>query len=173
MGGSQAQEESLARSSGLYPCIAQMKEMYEFGRQGRSGLYLDHMIYSPDVPIFKDDAGNLLSGFYTLSIITSAAVNAGAVAQNEAHNVNKIDAIMLARMEKILSVALLHEHKTIILGAWGCGVFRNDARVVAKLFGKHLLAGGRFHNRFDSVRFAVLDRTKRKETFEAFDKVFT
>jgi uncharacterized protein (TIGR02452 family) len=47
--GSQAQEESLARASGLYPCIAQMTEYYEINRRQRSGLYTDYMIYSPDV----------------------------------------------------------------------------------------------------------------------------
>ena len=43
--GSGAQEESLARSSGLYPCIAQMKGYYESNKKLRSSLYTDNMIY--------------------------------------------------------------------------------------------------------------------------------
>ncbi|MGB1277970.1 MAG: TIGR02452 family protein, partial [Nannocystaceae bacterium] len=37
--GSSGQEESLARSSGLYPCLAQMEAMYRINRSNRSLLY--------------------------------------------------------------------------------------------------------------------------------------
>jgi len=57
LGGGSAQEESLARSSGLFPCINQMQQMYETNRAYRSCLYTDHMIYSPRVPVFRDDEG--------------------------------------------------------------------------------------------------------------------
>jgi uncharacterized protein (TIGR02452 family) len=60
LGGSQAQEESLARASGLYPCIVQFQEMYETNRRCGTCLYTDHMIYSPQVPVFRDDEGRLL-----------------------------------------------------------------------------------------------------------------
>ena len=36
LNGSQAQEESLARASGLYPCIAQFHEMYDANSRSRS-----------------------------------------------------------------------------------------------------------------------------------------
>lgn len=52
LNGSQAQEESLARSSGLYPCISQMKEMYDYNWGIKTCLYSDYMIYSPKVPVF-------------------------------------------------------------------------------------------------------------------------
>ncbi|MVQ33066.1 TIGR02452 family protein [Paenibacillus sp. MAH-34] len=44
LGGSQAQEESLARSSALYPCISQMDEMYTYNRNLKTCLYSDYMI---------------------------------------------------------------------------------------------------------------------------------
>src|SRR5258706_3167818 len=58
--GAQAQEESLARASALYQCLLAVPDYYERNRANRSALYLDLAIFSPDVPFFRDDAGNLL-----------------------------------------------------------------------------------------------------------------
>lgn len=54
--GSNAQEESIARSSSLYPIVTQpqfFSEFYAYHRRGRNGLYSHRMIYSPRVTIFK------------------------------------------------------------------------------------------------------------------------
>src|SRR5262245_22359020 len=75
LGGARAQEESLARSSGLYRCIARQREMYDFNRSYGSCLYSDYMLYSPKVPVFRDDDGELLEEPYLASFITSPAVN--------------------------------------------------------------------------------------------------
>lgn len=42
------------------------------------GIYTDAMIYSPDVPFFKDDNGHLLDKPFLTSIITSPVVNYNA-----------------------------------------------------------------------------------------------
>jgi uncharacterized protein (TIGR02452 family) len=78
--GSQAQEESLARASGLYACICPVREMYDENVRFPSCLYTDHMIYSPDVPVFRDDEDMLLERPYPLSFVTAPAVNVGAEA---------------------------------------------------------------------------------------------
>ena len=62
LGGSQAQEEALSRSSGLYTCIEQMSDYYQTHRRSKSCLYTDHMIYSPNIPVFRDDDGSRYSG---------------------------------------------------------------------------------------------------------------
>jgi uncharacterized protein (TIGR02452 family) len=62
---------------------------------------------------------------------------------------------MEQRIAKVLAVAALHDHDTLVLGAWGCGVFRNDSREIAELF-KQALSGG-FHGVFSQVVFAILD----------------
>src|SRR5205085_8535036 len=77
--GAMAQEESLAYSSGLYPAINQMKEMYEHNKSLHSGLYSDYMVYSPDIPVFRNDNYQLVDEPYNVSFITSPAVNAGFV----------------------------------------------------------------------------------------------
>jgi hypothetical protein len=46
--------------------------------------------------------------------------------------------------ERVLAVAAHHGARRLVLGAWGCGVFRNDPREVADAFHAHLTAGGAF-----------------------------
>jgi uncharacterized protein (TIGR02452 family) len=157
--GSQAQEESLARASGLYTCLIARGEMYEVNRQHPSCLYTDHMIYSPDVPVFRGDADELLDRPCPVSFVTAPAVNAGAVRRNEPGKVARIGPVLDARIEKVLSVAVAHGHEALVLGAWGCGVFANDPEEVAALFARHLTGGGLFRTAFQRVVFAVLDRT--------------
>src|SRR5215469_5056849 len=74
--GSQAQEESLARASGLYACISPFREMYDANARFPSCLYTNHMIYSPDVPVFRDDKDALLEQPYATAFLTAPAVNA-------------------------------------------------------------------------------------------------
>jgi uncharacterized protein (TIGR02452 family) len=45
--------------------------MYDFHRSNHDPLYSDYAIYSPAVPVFRDDEGLLLEEPYTVAIITS------------------------------------------------------------------------------------------------------
>jgi uncharacterized protein (TIGR02452 family) len=171
--GAQAQEESLARSSGLYPCLVKHWDMYEINRGNPSCLYSDHMIYSPDVPVFRNDHGHLLDAPYTLSFLTAPAVNAGVVIQRtNVADQQAIPATMLARTEKVVSVAMVHGYKVLVLGAWGCGVFRNNPADVAAYFRHHLVENPVFQNAFEKVVFAVWDRSEKQATYQAFVKAF-
>lgn len=165
--GAHAQEEALARASGLYTCLQQQSDMYQINRGHGSCLYTDHMIYSPLVPVFRDDDDQLLNDYYTVSVITAPAVNAGAVKDNEPENICRIAPVMLERMEKLLSVAVVQRQTTLILGAWGCGVFRNDKEDVAGWFAA-LLNSDTFRGRFSKVVFAVYDTTEKQDTIRAF-----
>lgn len=171
LGGAQAQEESLSRSSALYPSLLTQRRMYDFHRQLKTCLYSDHMIYSPNVPFFKNDEGENLDQFYTASILTSPAVNAGVIRRQEPENIAKIDAFMEARLERILTVAILNGHEVLVLGAWGCGVFRNEAKDVAMYFQKALFENSVFKNRFRKVIFAVYDSSASQENFNCFKNV--
>jgi uncharacterized protein (TIGR02452 family) len=172
LNGSQAQEESLARASGLYACTNPMQTLYETNKRYRSSLYTDHMIYSPQVPVFRDDEDQLLEQPWRVSMLTAPAVNAGAVHDNEPENIPRIQETMLRRMEKLLSIAVAHQHAALVLGAWGCGVFRNDPASVARWFYYHLVENDTFRHAFDTVVFAVLDGSPEAITFQAFREVF-
>jgi uncharacterized protein (TIGR02452 family) len=170
--GSQAQEESLARASGLYGCIAPLRGMYDANHRFRSCLYTDHMIYSPDVPVFRADDDSLLDRPYSVSFVTAPAVNAGAVRTNEPANLSRLEPVMLARMEKVLSLAVVHGYEVLVLGAWGCGVFSNDPERVAAWFARHLTGDGLFRTAFERVVFAVLDQTPTGATMRPFERLF-
>jgi uncharacterized protein (TIGR02452 family) len=71
------------------------------------------------------------------------------------------------RSEYVLALAASQGYKHLVLGAWGCGVFRNDPDVVAGAFASHLRHGD-WAGRFERVVFSVLDTSPGQETFAAF-----
>ncbi len=172
LGGSQAQEESLARSSALYACLTAAPMYYEVNRSCRTTMYTDHMILSPDVPVFRLDDGGLLDEPYEVSFITAPAVNAGAVARNEPRCIEQIVPTMRRRIAMVLALAASEGYKQLVLGAWGCGVFRNDPEEIAGLFAEQLLAGGVYAQCFERIVFAVLDHPGG-ESIEAFEQRFS
>jgi uncharacterized protein (TIGR02452 family) len=172
LSGSQAQEECLARASGLHQSLASQMQYYDANRSHPSALYTNHIIYSPRVPVFRSDDDDLLAEPYMVSFVTSPAVNAGAVRKNEPSNVPAIRFTMENRIRSVLAVARQHDHDAIVLGAWGCGVFGNDPADVAQWFADALLADSRFTGAFDRIVFGVLDLADNAPTYEAFRNVF-
>jgi uncharacterized protein (TIGR02452 family) len=170
LGGSQAQEESLARSSGLYPCIAQFTEMYGHNAH-LNGLYSDYLIYSPGVPVLRTDAGAWLEQPYRIDVITAPAVNAGALRRNNPELLPELAPTMRRRMRLVLGAAARHGCEALVLGAWGCGVFGNEPAEVARLFAEVLAEPGS-RNRFKRIDFAVFDPKPPHATLGAFEAAF-
>lgn len=170
LGGSQAQEESIARSTGLYNCQQRANEYYEVNRKVKSCIYTDYMIYSPAVPIIKDEEGRNHNELMTCGVITAPAVNAGIVKQREPKKLEAIEEVMRRRIKKVLAIALEHNHETIVLGAWGCGVFQNDPKDIAQYF-KEIIEG-EYKDKFRKIVFAIYARNERFITpfLEAFNK---
>lgn len=155
LSGSQAQEESLARATGLYSCIKD-SPMYKANMEDNNYcLYQDYIIYSPDVPVFRDSDDELLEGVETVSIISVPAVNTGEALRQQVP-VEVIGDTMLARMDKMFAVLALHDIQCVILGAWGCGVFGGDINVVAENF--YTLLTGKYKGVFENVVFSVINK---------------
>ena len=171
LNGSLAQEEALACASGLYPCLLKAPEYYERNRANRSALYLDLAIFSPLVPFFRDDTGALIEKPIFASVITAPAPNAGAIAQNEPVNLRQVEPTMRRRAELVLEIARAHQVDQLVLGAWGCGVFRNDPKTVAGIFAALLKPAGKFANVFGEVVFAGFDRSENVATYRAFTEI--
>ncbi|BCJ40575.1 TIGR02452 family protein [Actinoplanes ianthinogenes] len=166
LNGAQAQEESLARSSALYPCLLAAGDFYAHHRAERSLLYTDRIIYAPSVPVFRDDKGRLLPTAYPVSFLVSAAPNRSAIARNQPESLPEISTTLARRAARVLAVAAAHGHRELVLGAWGCGVFGNDPAEVARIFAEALTVSPWF----DRVVFAILDRGGA--TRQAFERVF-
>lgn len=139
-----AQEESLCRCSTLLPCLEAMREPfyqkhindYNAGIIDATGN--DDLIYTPDVVVFKTDERTdpiypkmmEPSEWYKVDIITCAAPEV----KKMRHLPNNYEGIIASRIKKILDVAAKEKAEVLILGAWGCGDFKNDSNVVSKTF---------------------------------------
>jgi uncharacterized protein (TIGR02452 family) len=169
--GAKAQEEDLARCSGLYPCQLTQPEYYEANRSQESLLYTDHIIYSPKVPWFRIRSRELLDDYFLASVITAPAPNAGQVLRRNSNALPDIEKALRQRAGYVLAVAQDNGHRSLLLGAWGCGVFANDAGMVADAFGQWL-ESPRFQGCFDRVVFGIYDSSKTKDTLNAFKNRF-
>mmetsp|Transcript_13395 Transcript_13395/g.22022 ORF Transcript_13395/g.22022 Transcript_13395/m.22022 type:complete len:375 (-) Transcript_13395:106-1230(-) len=153
-GGSLAQEESLALSSGLYACLVNhMNDFYTPHRGNpNDGLYSHAMLYSPRVPFFRGDSGSF-SAMWCAGVVTSPAPNAGVARKKRSDN--EIVVTLRERIGRILSVAADQGHTHLVLGAFGCGVFRNDANEVAAAFDYWLRGCGKYAGAFEKIVFAI------------------
>lgn len=172
LNGAQAQEEALCRASALYATLLRAPEFYAHHRAERSPFYTDRVIHSPGVPVFRDDRGRLLDPPFTVGFLTSPAPNAGVIAARAPEDAGRVPAALASRVERVLETAAACGYRRLVLGAWGCGVFRNDPRQVAAAFRALLTGEGRFARHFDEVVMAVLDRTPGATTLGAFRDTF-
>ncbi len=172
LSGALAQEESLARSSGLYLSLLTCPNYYAFHRAQETTLYSDRMIYSPACPIIRDDEGRWLPQPFVVDFITSAAPNAGAVMRNEPHNRAKIAPTLAERASKVLALAAHRECDALALGAWGCGAFGNDPVMVARVFYDLLRPDGLYGVHFQHVLFAIYTTKREQTNYTAFTEQF-
>ena len=167
LNGAEAQEENLTRNSALFSALTapQVATQYTERRallKGGDGLYTDDLVYSPEVPVFRSEAGELLATPWQVAFISAAAPNAG-VARNHKVPEKVIVATFAARAERVLSLAAANGHDALVLGAWGCGVFQNVPSSVAKIFSQ--LLGGKFSGVFARVTFAILGPEANRSPF--------
>jgi uncharacterized protein (TIGR02452 family) len=73
-------------------------------------------------------------------------------------------------VHRVLAVAAMHGHDTLVLGAWGCGAFGNDPEMVAELF-REALAGD-LRGQFGTATFAVLDEWPDRRNIGPFERRF-
>lgn len=158
-----AQEESLCRCSTLLPCLEAMREsfynkhirQYLAGQIGLMGN--DDLIYTPDVVVFKSDERTdpiypkmmEQNEWYKVDVITCAAPEL----MKMYHRPDNYEEIITSRIKKILDVAAKEQVEVLILGAWGCGAFKNPSDVVARVF-RTLLK----NYNFETVEFALASR---------------
>lgn len=135
LNGAVAQEECISYVSTLY--VSQIKAMefyYEYNREKHNPLYSNRIIYSPDIQVFKKfPNGETLEEPINCSIITSPAPNAG-VARSKGIKEYEIEKVMKERIYKIISLVAEKNPDCAVLGAYGCGVFRNNREFVLQTF---------------------------------------
>jgi uncharacterized protein (TIGR02452 family) len=77
---------------------------------------------------------------------------------------------MWARILKVLSLGVEHGQDGIVLGAWGCGAFGNDASAIAEQFRAAL--AGNFRGAYRRVTFAIVDWSPELRFIRPFQRAF-
>lgn len=172
--GATAQEECLCRCSTLYFAISEESIVEKFHQkhntlikqQKMDLLYNSDCIFSPDIVVFKSDDGyyNLLSENerYNVDVITCASPNLTWVSkklldENGKISYDKLKNVHKERAKKILDIAKSNNEEVLILGAFGCGAFKNPPKIVAPAWAEVLKD---YIYDFKEVEFAVYSKPK-------------
>jgi uncharacterized protein (TIGR02452 family) len=161
--GARAQEEVLCRSSALYQTLVD-DPMYAAHQQRPRPDSTDWAIYSPDVPVFRTDDGTALEQPWLLSFLTCAAPYAPALGQPAAGD------LLERRIQRVLAIAHAYGYTALVLGAWGCGAFANDAHRTARDF-RYALEDD-FSGAFADIVFAITDWSPERRFLGPFREVF-
>ncbi len=131
--GCLTQEENICRCSNMYEAIISdkcIKEYYQVNMDNDNhGLCTDTVIYLPNVTVFKDDRDyHELESTFKYDIITCPAPSCRFRDNDEALMVYK------RRIEQIVLSAIKNNVECLVLGAWGCGAFGQDKKLIAQAF---------------------------------------
>lgn len=160
--GSSAQEEMLCHYSFLYNVISTHKDYYEWNNNHKNkALYLDRAIYTPNVKFFNNEE------IAEVNVITCAAPNFGV-----AHQYNNITEeenykVLRSRIQFIIDIAEENNISTLILGAFGCGVFKQPPKDVAETFTKVLQ-----HTCINRIIMAVPGNDNNTKMFKQYVNAF-
>lgn len=162
--GAMAQEECLFRSSNLYN-ISQ--DLYPIEQ--------NEYIYTKDATFVKDFYYNLIEPI-TADVVTIPALNLNNPIDLENFGYTNdqcgYETITSDKIFFMLNAAIANGCENIILGAWGCGVFKNDPNIISELF-KEILESTNIKSQFNNIVFAVINDTNSVDNnYEIFRKKF-
>lgn len=155
--GAWAQEEAICHDSTLYNVLRRFESFYAENEKSLDrSLYTDRAVFSPGI-IFER-AGKAAE----CSVITCAAPNYSA-ARSRGVTQSENEKALTKRVDFVISIAEEQGCDTVILGAWGCGVFGQDPRIVARLFKERLGAS--------AIRRAVFAIPGQNNNYTSFKEV--
>ena len=172
--GAMAQEECLCRSSNLYACISASnvyEEYYGYHRNLKNYFYSDRLIYTKDVTVFKND--NIVPQimpqeyWFSVDVITCSAPFIG---KRKYTNKKVLKEIFKGRIKNIFEAAIDNEVDVLVLGAFGCGAFKNPPQVVAEAF-YDVIIENEYDKRFKYIVFAIKS-TNNDNPYESCPNIF-
>lgn len=183
--GCRAQEETICRRSSLSRSIYSFDSKYarKYGYDHKEGnnyplSNLDFsIIYSPCVTFFREGIDcTFMEEPFQCAVITCAALNLKGRFElkltEDGHMPDKAVDITRNKARAICRMGLRHGADALVLGAFGCGAFKNPPEEVATIF-KDVLAEEEFKDRFKIVTFSIIeDHNSGGVNLKAFRKVF-
>ena len=175
--GSKAQEEDLCRKSSLLLSLESLEASvyYKYNKSLNTYMGSDAVMITPQVEIIKDENGDLLDESVIVSVMTCAApmLRDGMEGLTD----QEYRDMVYGRITGMLKVAAYLGYEVLILGAFGCGAFSNDAHVVSDLFYKALKEfdydGMKAKDFFRRIDFAVLSRSADQYNYKEFARNFS
>lgn len=169
--GAMAQEECLCRSSNLYSCISNktvFNDYYLYHKDMNHYFFSDRFIYTKGVTVFKDDSDvpQIMpkNEWFNVDVITCAAPY---IAKRKYTNKTALKELFKGRIKNIFEAAIDNDVEVIILGAFGCGAFKNPPEVVAKAF-HEVIEENNYSSYFKKIVFAIKSNDVNNSNYDAF-----
>ena len=80
----------------------------------------------------------------------------------------ELETLLTSRIRRIFEVAVASGNEVLILGAFGCGAFRNPPEIVAKVFYNVMQD---YLCYFDTIEYAVYHTEREVGNYEAFKRI--
>ena len=172
--GAGAQEENLFRRTNLCLSMYQFASYAdEYGLLKSENQYpLDPDfggVYTPDACVFRGlekEGYPLLDEWYSLSFISVAGLNRPTLDKNNFIVPEQVISIK-NKIRTIFRMGLHHGHDALVLGALGCGAFRNPPAHIARLF-HEIMEEEEFKDKYRKIVFAIIEdhNSRRKHNPE-------
>ena len=162
-GGAGAQEENFFRRSNLFRSMFQFAPYAsQYGLQKSEHQYpLDRNfggVYTPNAIVFRDiekEGYKLLDSPFHMSFIAVPGINRPELDANGMIVESLIEPVK-NKIRTIFRIGLIHGHDALVLGALGCGAFRNPPAHIARLF-HEVIDEPEFSGKFKCLFFAILE----------------
>ena len=174
--GASAQEEDLCRRSSLLRSLENSRAVryYGYNRGLHTHMGSDAMVFSPEVEIFRDERGVLMDETVIIAVLTCAAPM--ITYSMEGMSESEYREMFYNRIVGMLKCAAYFGYEDLVLGAWGCGAFGNDAAIVSDLFYRALKEfdwdGLKVNDLFHRIVFAIRSRGEESYNFLEFKRNF-
>ncbi|MCD7888801.1 MAG: TIGR02452 family protein [Oscillospiraceae bacterium] len=175
--GASAQEEDLCRRSSLLLSLESenAKKYYDYNNSLKTHMGSNGIVMSENVEVIKNHFSETLAEPFPISVMTCTApmIRMGLEGMTQ----EEYESMLETRIRGMLTVAATEKYRHLILGAFGCGIYGNDASLVSRLFYEAIMgfsyAGKPAEALFDSIDFAVLCKPEKDYNYKEFCKYFS
>lgn len=166
--GARAQEETICRRSTLtrsiYSFDPKYANRYHYPLQpGEHYPIVSEFsaVYSPNVTVFRKGLDCLLmEDPYDVAVVTCAALNLNGKypikLTADGHMPQRAIDITRNKIRTVFRIGLMYGHDSLVLGAFGCGAFKNPPAEIAKLF-HEVMEESEFKNKYRLITFSIID----------------